>query len=373
MRFVQLTPDLSKEWDALVYSSDDAWLYHLYDWLCLTEDIWGLESKSFLVEHDGRTVGIFPLQIRKNSKSLRSIYMGTGGAAISEKVSPVFRERIMKAMYEHAEEVAREIGSSDIEISLPPLAESSLRNRWGVNPLVNHFYQDTSTHTWLVDLRKNEENILANLTKDARRSMKNARDAGYNIRKLKDQDEVAEYYRVHRETYDRTGADPFPETYFRGIYEHMCQKGHAVVWTGTSRNGSPVAFEIIGLFKKGAIYWAGCCETEHLDSGVNYWLQYNSMICAKGSGAEWFENGEAFPNVRNGKLRGLTTFKGKFGGETHRFYRGRLVLTDGPSMENAFGDWLRCTALLLRPILGKRVIESAKGLLKRPFRTERDP
>ncbi|MFX0136440.1 MAG: lipid II:glycine glycyltransferase FemX [Candidatus Hodarchaeota archaeon] len=347
MRFIKLTPDLSKEWDKIVHASDDAWLFHLYDWLPFTEKVWNLESKSFLVEHEGEIIAIFPLQMHKKTKIFRSTFMGTGGAAIKNSIHPIFCKKVFKQMYRLVEAIAHKNESPYIEIYLPPLANSSLNNRWKVNSLISYFFTDTSTHTWIVDLTKPDDIIFRNLTKDARRSIKKAKDAGYQIQKLRSIDEIDEYYKVHCETYHRTGVHPHPKEYFLGIYNNFCKKGYATIWKALDQDGEPIAFENIGLFKSGAIYWTGCCKTEHLDSGVNYSLQYNSMLWAKSQGAEWFENGEAFPNIREGKLRGLTVFKGKFGGELHRFYKGKLVLKSETTSRKKF---MRLTSGLLRKI-----------------------
>ena len=256
-------------------------------------------------------------------------------------------------MYDHAEEIALQSGAVRIDVYLPPLARSSLSSRWGVNPLINYFYEDISTHTLVVDLTKSSKDLFANLVHDARRSIKKAREAGYRLEQVQSIGEIDDYYQVHCETYRRTGAKPLPKDYFTGIYDRMCKKGYATMWKAVDPSGNPVAFEIIGLFKRNAIYWAGCCRTEYLDSGVNYLLQFNSILWAKSKGAEWFENGEAFPNIREGKLRGLTVFKGKFGGELRRFYKGTLVLNQSP-----FVEWLECTGRLVLPILGENTTRS---------------
>ena len=43
-------------------------------------------------------------------------------------------------------------------------------------------------------------------------------------------------------------------------------------------------------------------------------------------GFEWYETGEAFPNVQEGKNKGLNDFKKSFGGELYPFYKGRIVV-----------------------------------------------
>jgi hypothetical protein len=324
--FINLSPEFSKEWDKIIQDSDDAWLYHLYDWLHMTENVWDLISKSFLVEHNKEIIAIFPLQMHKKNRILKSVFMGPGGPAIKNSIDLNFRNRVLQAMYSHVKKIALKSRSPYIEIYLPPLINSSISNFWGVNPLINYSYIDISTHTWIVDLRKPEEIIYQNLSYDARRNIKKATKTGFSIRNCQSINEVDKYYKVHTETYNRTGAHPHPKEYFYGIYKYICDKGFGVIWEALDKENNPIAFKITGIFKKSAVYWAGCCKTKYLDSGVNYLLQYNAMLWAKQQGAEWFDNGEAFPNINEGKLRGLTIFKSKFGGELHRLFKGKLNL-----------------------------------------------
>jgi len=346
MKFIALTSSLSNEWDNLVRVSDDAWVFHLYDWLELEEKVWDLEPKSFLVEHDGRTIGIVPLQMHKRHRALKSDFRGCSGVALINGLDGAFRERALKEIYQHIELIAKENNSPSIEIYLPPLAESQLKDPWQVNPLILHYYTDISTHTFILDLKKDQEAIIAGLSKDARLQMRKAQDSGYTIRQATG---VEGYYQVHCENYRRTGVDPHPKEYFVGIFEKICKAGHAQLWEALDPSGEPVAFEMIAFFKKKAFYWTACCKDGHLESGVNYLLQIHSMIWAHQQGAQYFETGEAFPNAREGKEKGLTIFKEKFGGQLHRFLKGRLVAPGGKA--NAFKSWVQASKALLNQLL----------------------
>jgi len=350
MKFIPLISSLSGDWDKIVYSSDDAWFFHLYDWLDLEEKVWNVERKSFLVEHEGKFIGIVPLQMNKKNKFLKSDLMGDCGAALINELDPAFRQKALKAIYQHIEDFARENGSPGIEVYLPSLAESQLKDRWQANPLINFYYTDISTHTFMVDLTKAEELILSDLSKDARLQMKKAEKMGYTIRLASG---IEKYYEVHCENYRRTGVNPHPKDFFVNIYERICKNNHAFVWEALDTNGIPVAFEIIALFKNKAFYWTSCCQTEHLDSGVNHLLQVHSMLWAKAQGAQWFETGEAFPNARDGKEKGLTDFKEKFGGQLHRLFKGRLEISPAPSKGSAFKSWVRSSIALIKTIIGK--------------------
>jgi len=351
-------------WDRIVHDSPDTWLYHLYDWLKRTEKIWDLESRSFLVENNGEIIGIFPLQMQKGSRKLYSIFMGTGGAAVKNGILPSFREKVMEGMYDHVEQIASENGCPSVVVYLPPLSESSTNNRWNVNPLVNHFYTDISTHSWIVDLTQPKEGIYKNLSENAKRKIREATKKGYKIRAIKSRSEIDILYDIHCETYHRTGATPHPKEYFLSIYDYVVAKNNAKTWVAVDANDNPVAFTNIGTFKKGAFYWTVCCRDEHFKNGVYYLLLWHAIQSAKDDNFIWFDCAEAFPNVRNGKLKGLSEFKSKFGGELHRFYKGSITFDTRVARKTVFENWLKDTELLLQPLLGMRTA----NLITRLFR-----
>jgi hypothetical protein len=364
MRFISLAPQFSEGWDKVVYNSDDAWLYHLYNGLQVNGEVWNLESKSFLLEHEGKIIGIFPLQLNKNESILKSINLGNGGPALIKGLDLVLRAKALKAMFEHAEEIALKCNVSEVEVRLPPLSESALNSRWGVNPLVNYFYSDISTHTWIIDLKKSKEEIYDNLSTNAKREIKEAVNKGYKIREINSRDEMDIYYAIHCQTYKRTGAIPHPKEYFLGIYDYFVLANLAKIWIAVDKNNTPVALFNAATFKKKAVYWTGCCKNEDLKRGVYYLLFWQAIGYAKDNGFEWFECGEAFPNLKEGKLKGLTLFKSKFGGELHRYFKGRLVLTYESEKKKLLKDWVNCTSLLLKPVFGERFINFVNKSLR---------
>lgn len=351
MKFIPLTSSLNGQWDKIVHSSDDAWMFHLYDWLELEEKVWDLDRKSFLVEHEGVFIGIVPLQMNRRSKRLKSDFMGDSGVALVNGLDPSFRVKTLKEIYQHIEEIALENRSPRVEIYLSPLAESNLKDRWQINPLINFQYIDISTHTFIVDLTQSEGSIMAGLSQHARIIIKKAEKLGYSIRPASG---IDKYYEVHCENYHRTGVPPHPKEYFVNIYERICKKGYACVFEALDKSGEPGAFHIVALFKKKAFSWTRCGRTAHLNSGVNYLLQIHSMLWAKSQGAELFEVGEAFPDARDGKEKGLTSFKDKFGGQLHRLFKGRLELGTAPSEAKTFRARVRGGISLLKTIFKSR-------------------
>ena len=356
MKFIKLKPELSEAWDGVVFNSEEAWMYHLYNWLAMTERVFNLEPESFLLEQDKEILGIFPLQFNKQQGILKSIFMGTGGPALKKGLDAPFREKALKLMFEHAEEIARQINVSVAEIYLPPLSEASLNNRWGVNPLVSRFYSDISTHSRIIDLSKPKDEIYDNISRNAKREIKEAADKGYRVREIKSRDEMDIYYAVHCQTYQRTGVRPHPKEYFLGIYDHFVLANLAKTLVAVNNDNNPVAFTNLATFMDKALYWTTCCKNEDFKNGVYYLLVWHAIEYAKDKGFKWFDCAEAFPGVRDGKLKGLSEFKGKFGGELHRYFKGRLILATESEKKKLLKDWVRDTTLLLKPVFGEKIV-----------------
>ena len=319
---VPLTPDNVHDWDRIAGSSPDAWMFHQAGWLAMTEKSWGLDGHSFLLQVNGVATGIFPLQRRRGSAVLRSSFFGTGGPALS----PGERKKFLGEMFAHAADLGRALPVAALEVHLPPLCRQTLDSRWQVNPLVEFGYEDTSTHTWVTDLAPAWEEITARFSDSVAAELKKASAAGYTIHPVTDPADMELYYRVHRETCAASGIAPHPRAYFDGVYEVMVRFGHAVIWKAVAPSGEAVAFEMTARSGDAALYWAGCCRRAVLNTGVNYLLQTAAMRWAREAGCRWFENGEAFPQAASGKLKGLTLFKRKFGGDLHRYHKGILSL-----------------------------------------------
>lgn len=316
----------SERWNEVVSQSDDGWSFSLAGWLEMVTPIWNMENLSFAILENAKVVAVMPLHWIAAEKRLSSCGWGHGGPAILSGVSLKDRRRLWRAAFAHVEEIAAQLKAKRITASISPLCRSSLTNHWGVNPLVEVGYADVSTHTRIIDLQKVESDLWLGLAQDARQRIKRARSLGYTVKRCVWREMVDEYYRVHVETYQRTGVQPYPKTYFEGIANQSSQ--YCVLWVGFDPSGSPVAFHNDARFGLGAMYHTGCSETAHLESGINYLLFWEAILGEKMDGILWYESGEAFPQAKQGKDKSLTSFKAKFGGELHRLYRGEMEIVD---------------------------------------------
>lgn len=328
MDFVKLRPELAEQWDGVVSQSQDGWLYGLAAWQKTIVEVpqWGLDDQSFAAFDAGRLMGVMPLEMTSDGR-LCSTPLGASGPIAAAGLSPGERETVMRAMIDHAREVAGREGAGVIEISIPPLCRTSLNDPNGDNALLRYGFEDASTHSWIIDLRRSKEEVQDGISRNARRKIKEATGLGYSVRPIRDRVEMDVYYDIHCETYHRTGVSPHPKEYFLGIYDRFTSKGLSKIWVAVNRSGTPVAFTNIGIYKNAALYWTTCCRDHDFANGVYYLLLWHAIESAKSEGVEWFDCAEAFPGAPAGsKEKGLSDFKSKFGGELHRYWKGRIVL-----------------------------------------------
>lgn len=149
-------------------------------------------------------------------------------------------------------------------------------------------------------------------------------------------DHLENYYRLHCETYGRTGVEPHPHAYFAGIAERMAQRGNAVLLAALGGDGRVVAYHNDAWFGPGALYHTGCSSDDAQQTGANYLLLWKAMIMAKEAGKAFYEVGNIFPNTADRKQHGLTVFKTRFGGRPYRALRSfKEFSTSGGSIDDA--------------------------------------
>ncbi|HIQ22399.1 MAG TPA: GNAT family N-acetyltransferase [Planctomycetes bacterium] len=319
------------EWDEAIGRSDDTWLFHTAGWIELTARVWPLRNWFFVVRRGGRIVGGLAVQLAPGGRrpwvrpQAYSIWMGTGGPFAVRDLDAKARHRVLDALTEAVRQWAAQEGLAAVHCALPPLAPNNLQNARGINPLVPFGWQDTSTHTRIRSLSQGCD-LFDGLDPDARRLCRRAVEAGYRVAREDWSEALDRYYELHQETYRRTGATPHPREYFEGIARTMGPRGHAVLWGCRNSSGQLVAFHNCGRYGQGAVYWTGCSQTADAKAGVNYLLMAHAIRAAAEEGFRYYDLGEAFPGTSDAKLRGLDRFKGKFGGQMYRFFRGRIDL-----------------------------------------------
>jgi hypothetical protein len=315
-------------WDAFVDASDNAWLWHRYD-LQEAHNTWrGSADESFVVMAPTGDAVLALVPLRRVTRRAAGLWPVNvldsfgGPALVNGQTRRQSRDILTAVRHEIG---GRAAGGLCLEARLsmhamaPALRGESCPR---VNPLLGMGCDNTLTQTWVVDLRGGRDALWSAMEGRARTAIRKAEKAGVTVRAAGARD-LDIYYRLHRDTYRRTGAEPLPEAYFRMIWERFVAKGLARVWIAEI-DGEPLAAENFGIYKKAAIYWSGASSERGLETEANSLLQWTAMEWMLNNAVAWYEAGEAFPSFDAGKQKGLNDFKKSFGGELYPYYKGRL-------------------------------------------------
>ncbi len=327
--------ELGRElWDGFVDSSEEAWLGHRYDWQEALA-IWpGKSDLSFAIlegNSGGGVIAVVPLHLTGCGRYWWSwsVIDSMGGPACSDALGDKYKQKVKRYALEHIRALARR--QAAVEVNLELSAMSPLwrgDNCPRVNPLLYLGCQNTLSQTWVVDLRPGIEQVWSNLETRARTAIRKAEKQGVTVRPARRPGDLEIYYNLHTETYQRTKVRPYPKAYFAAIWKDFLEKGLAHI-IFAEWNGEVVAAENFGVYKQAAVYWTGAASKNGLLVAANSLLQWTAMQWMAENGLEWYETGEAFPQLREGKLKGLNDFKKSFGGKIYPYYRGQIVLRKG--------------------------------------------
>lgn len=302
-------------------------MFSLAGWIDCVNGVsqWRLDDHSFCVFDGNELVGVLPLHFSRSDKILCSGGWGGSGPVLASFLSLKKRRKVVRAMVEHVSGIGVELDAHAFDFWMSPTTRTSREARWGVNPFVEFGLEDVSGVSCVVDLNFSEDELWKGLSKTARHAVRNAREAGYVVEQVKWSEHLDSYNDLHRQTYIRTGVEPHPKDYFRGIESMSSREGSYVLWAARKEGGDIVAYHNAAFFDDGGMYVTGCSNAQALETGANYLLFWNAMLGMGQLGCRWYDCGEIFPSAETGsKAAGLTTFKQKFGGEPHRFFKSRI-------------------------------------------------
>lgn len=315
-------------WDAFVDASDEAWLFHRYDFQPMLAT-WNRRTLSFAVRDDRDILAIVPLflvedQRTKLSRVLRVARLDVfGGIALKNGLGEKHRHKILTFAYEELQRLARQYDVMDLTAVLMPCTPAYRGERTPrVNPLLDYGCENTLTQAMFVDLRRPLDQIRKDYSRATHFKLKHQEEA-LVLREAQGLADVETYYTLHQETYHRTGVKPHPRAYFEHIFRDFVPAGLCHILF-LERDGKPVAAMNTATYKGAAMYWTGASQNQK-EAGDNHMLMDAQIAYAHGQNYEWFEVGEVFPNTTDAKLKGLTDFKRSFGGEMFPFYRGRIL------------------------------------------------
>ena len=317
-----------ERWNELVDRFDEAWLWHRCEFRESVDYRVEQADHSFVVLDEAESpLAIVPLRLSHYRvfrvfpvRTLRSV----GGPAMVNGLGAKHRGKVLGFVNEHLRALAGRLDVTDIEMSCPPMAPALRGERCPrTNPLIWAGCQDTQAQTWVVDLRAPEEAIRAAYAGHARKELRRAARAAYQIREASGEADLDAYYQLHCETFRRGGIRPHPRAFYALKFSSFIGKGLARALFAL-QGGAVVAANITALYKGGAAYYGGVSRRDHAD-GANRLLMDAQIMWARQSGAEYLETGQAFVRGGSAKYEAISHFKQSFGAELYPLYQGTIT------------------------------------------------
>jgi len=314
------------DWDGLVRSSPDGWVFGLHGWQQLVIEVepWGFQELGFGLVDGNELVAVMPLHFQPSSRIAASSGWGGAGPIVADGVEPARRASIVAEALGEAIRRAIDRGAVRLDIASSPVTRRAISGDRDDGAYAALGFSDKSLRSQVIALDRSEQDIWMAFSKTARNLVRRAEKASYRVEQVDWKANLDTYYDIHTETYTRTGVTPHPKSYFSGIAKHIAATGSARLFAILTPAGEPIAFHNMAVLGPGAFYHTGCSREIAGSDGAGYLLMFGAINAARSSGVTRYDCGWIFPEASEGKQKGLTLFKTRFGGEPRQSFRAEL-------------------------------------------------
>lgn len=308
-------------WNRFAMRSESAWAYHTWEWQDLMSRTWDGLNLSFAVGEGGMMTGILPAFQMSANPILIDSGFGPGGFAYmgySDKIE------ILRIILSSIRNLYWNVYNVNVHDKFFRIVLQSLGSRMEEDYrqyMASGFFGDCSTQTIHVDIKgKSPDDLMSGYSTTTRQNIRTAAKKGLVCDELDlDKSSFEIYYRMHYDTYTRTGVRPHPPEYFRNMYDLM--KPYCRLFVAFDAAGKPVSAINVAHMRGKALYSTGASSEDGLKLNASKAVQHHAMSTLAKEGFGVYEMGEVHPEAKpdDGKLYGLTRFKMSFGGNVVPF------------------------------------------------------
>lgn len=317
----------AEKWNAFVHTSSMGWAYFLYEMIGMDRNS-SFKNISFaILDKDNNDEILMIQQLHYfEERSPKKAFL-INERKIESRWGFVLKDDLPKKHFNKIKECYEQyiddyIGKHHIktfESSLPPLTQANIKNKDSINPLIFFNFRPQLRYTYVVDLSKSDDKMLADCEEATRRAVKKIEASEkYEIIEGKATEEDCNtFIKLHKETYTRTNdkSDIIADEYHYHMFFTLIPKGICRVFFLKEKETQEIVAQLsILIYHNTAYYWWGGSKNEK-ENGINRYLMYKVICIIRESFGKtgWFETGGAYPFLRNGKYKGLNDFKKSFG------------------------------------------------------------
>ncbi len=207
-------------------------------------------------------------------------------------------------------------GEGAVALRIAPLAENTLENqrifqKAGFIPSPLHVHAEL---TWVLDIQKSEEELLAGMRKTTRHAIKKAQEEGVHVEIISEIKATDRFWPLYDATKDRHGFVPFSQAFIKSQAD-IFGKDNAMFFAIATHGGKDVAGALCLQFGDTVFYYHGASVRLPSSVSAAQLLQWEAIREAKRRKAVRYNFwGIAPEKNRNHPFAGITIFKKGFGG-----------------------------------------------------------
>ena len=281
-------------WDALVESFDQALHFHTWDWLDFTERVLGVVFDRYVVEHQGRDVGVFPIG-RHTPRSLTSPILPF--PFLGPLVPPELVGHVPGALRRQQLRSGLVVGRYEVG----PLAAPDWREAVGQS---GSAVREINTVVVEVGGLSDGEALRATYSRGHRRSLARAEREGCLIRSPRPGEVSVLLPAFLEEAYGSHGnPSPYPSDVGRLVDDWSTSRADVSTLVAEVR-GEPAGLLVVLGGGPTALLWVGGCFRRFRDLRATFLLYHEAMVWAIERSHERidFLAGIGDPGVRQFKL-----------------------------------------------------------------------
>ena len=317
----------AKKWNDFVYANSTGWAYFLYEMIGVDRNSTFKNESFAIVDKDNNDEILMIQQLHKYKEAskktaylIKHNYLESRWGYVIKDELPKKQFRKVKDCYEqYIDSFIKNNNIKCFESDLAPLTKSNLENKTSINPLVFLNFKPRVRYTYIVDLSKPDDRMLADCEETTRQAVRkiDAADKYEIVEAQSTEKDCQTFIDLHKETYTRTNDKTgiIADSYHHHMFFDLLPKGICrVFFLNDKETKETIATVCILIYKNTAYYWWGDSKNEK-EIGVNKYLLFKVICIIRESFGKtgFFETGGAYPYLRNGKYKGLNDFKKCFG------------------------------------------------------------
>lgn len=168
---------------------------------------------------------------------------------------------------------------------------------------------------WILDVSPNEEDLLKNMRKTTRQSIRKAEEAGVTVKFISDVSGLHDFWKVYQATVTRQHFTPFSRKYLETECEAFLNQGRLIIAIAELQN-QIVSAAIITLAHGSGFYHHGASDQSHFPKiPAAHLLQWRVIQELKRRGCHFYNFWGVVPeSATEHPWHGLSLFKRGFGG-----------------------------------------------------------